>query len=453
VSATHGQLILGNPGATLDRVSIDTRTLKPGDLFFAITGPRHDGHDYLKEATERGALGVVVKMLDERASFDPERIPQTVRVSDTVVALQDLARHIRRRCSPTVVGITGSNGKTTTKDMLTSILKRTGETLATRGNLNNHLGLPLTLLVLEPHHRFAVLEMGASREGDIALLAEIARPHVGVITQIGKAHLEGLKTPEGVLRAKRALFDSLPSDGTAVINADDALLMSLAGSLNCHTIFFGLNPSAEVRATQIQEDTFPLRFLLHVSKEQMPVRLSASGRFQVMDALAAAAAAQALGVSLADIVAGLESFRPAAMRMQVLSLPQGALLINDAYNANPVSMRTVVESFCRSYPSRPRWLVLGDMRELGEQSRREHEELGKWLITQPVQRIFLYGRETRFIAAGAEKLNRSTVRIERFRKKRYLIEVLRSALRERPAVLFKGSRAMKLEQVVEALMQ
>jgi UDP-N-acetylmuramoyl-tripeptide--D-alanyl-D-alanine ligase len=450
VQASGARFLLGHPHAQFEGVSIDTRTLKKGDLFFAIPGPRHDGHDHLEQAVEKGAAGLVVQGLDDRLRFDRERAPAIFQVPDSTAALQQWARFLRARSRAVFIGITGSNGKTTTKEMLAAILKRVGPTLATRGNLNNQLGLPLTLSRLTPEHRFAILEMGASREGDIALLADIGRPQVGVITNIGKAHLEGLASPEGILKEKRKLLDSLPVDGMAVINQDDPLLASIAGSLTCRKIFFGLTTLADVRAEALLEEASGIRFTLIVRGQPIPVRLPVPGRFQVLNALAAAAVAHAAGASLEDIALGLNAFQPAAMRMQAAAHPSGALLINDAYNANPTSVRAAITGLCQSYPSRPRWLVLGDMRELGADARTEHHALGVWLAGQPLQRVFLYGRDARFIKEGADS-KQAVFRIDRFRKKRLLMAELERSLAEKPVILFKGSRTMKLEDIINPL--
>lgn len=452
IQANHANFLLGNPHATFEGISIDTRTVRKGDLFFAIPGPHHDGHDHLEEAVRKGATGLVVQTLDQRVVFEREHVPALFQVPQCVTAIQQWARFVRSRSRAVVVGVTGSNGKTTTKEMIAAILRRVGTTLATRGNLNNHLGLPLTVSLLTPEHRFAVLEMGASRSGDIALLADIARPHIGLITNIGKAHLQGLRSPDGVLLEKRALFDSLPVDGVAVINQDDPLLAGTAASLSCRKVFFGLSPLADVRGDAIIEEESGVRFTLMVRGQRTPVRLPVPGRFHVLDALAAAAVAHAAGILINDIALGLTAFQPVAMRMQAQSHPSGALLINDAYNANPTSVRTTVQSFCQGYASRTRWFVLGDMRELGPEARSEHFQLGVWLSGQPIDRIFLYGRDTRFVWEGLQSKPSPARRVERFRKKRRLLDELQRSLAEKPVILFKGSRAMKLEQITNALL-
>jgi UDP-N-acetylmuramoyl-tripeptide--D-alanyl-D-alanine ligase len=452
VRATAGDLISGSPNQTFERVSTDTRALQRGDAFFALQGPRFDAHDYLAQAADHGATVLVVQALDGRATFDVDRRPALVRVDDTLKALQRFARWMRDQSTASIVGITGSNGKTTTKEMLAAILRGVNPTLATRGNLNNHIGLPLTLTELRPEHRFAVIEMGTSKKGDMELLMELTRPQVGLITNVGKDHLEFLETPEGVLDVNRGVFDGLPAEGTAIINLDDPLLAPFADFLSCRRLTYGLALGADVSAENVEPTTLPLRFTLRLGDERYPAQLSGPGTVQVLNAIAAAAAAHALGVPPSKIVDGLAHFTPAAMRMEVRERPDGSVLINDAYNANPSSMRASISSFCESYASRPRWIVLGDMRELGAAARREHRELGEWLCKQGIDRVFLYGRDTRFIAEGL-RASGAAPTVERFGKKRYLIAALQDALpAARPAVLFKASRSLRLEQVVAPLL-
>jgi UDP-N-acetylmuramoyl-tripeptide--D-alanyl-D-alanine ligase len=316
VKATGGRLVSGYPSDIVEQVSIDTRTLRPGDVFFAIQGPRFDGHHFLRSAYQKKAKAIVLSRLVRDVELAPEDASDIIQVSDTLRALQDTARHTRAQAKNTqVIGLTGSNGKTTTKEMLSLILSRAGKTLATRGNLNNHIGLPLMLCELDPEHQYAVLELGTSKTGDMDLLAALARPRVGLITNVGKDHLEFLGTPEGVLKENRKLFDALPKDGIAVVNLDDPLLKSFAHSLPCKTVTYGQTPEAEVSATEIVPFPAPLRFMLKLGNEMRPVALQVIGEVQVLNAMAAAAVAYALGVSGKNIVEGLQSFKSAAMRM------------------------------------------------------------------------------------------------------------------------------------------
>jgi UDP-N-acetylmuramoyl-tripeptide--D-alanyl-D-alanine ligase len=400
LAATGGSLLCGRPTASFENVSIDTRTLRHGDLFFALRGARLDGHDYLRAAADRGAGAVVIDRLDERFSFHPERAPAVVQVADSLRALQQWGRCRREQCHGQVIGVTGSNGKTTTKEMLAAILRLAGRTLATKGNLNNHIGLPLTLCDLAPDTEYAVIEMGTSKKGDMDVLMDITRPQVGLITNVGKDHLEFLGTPEGVLEVNRVLFDQLPATGTAIINLDDPLLAGCLKKLPCRAVTYSVKGAADVFASDLQPWPLPMRFRLHQGADSYEAELNVPGSFQVQNAVAAAAVAHALGISSDKILEGFRTFRPAAMRMQVSEASSGATLINDAYNANPSSVRASVESFCEAYGGRSRWLVLGDMRELGETARQEHQDMGQWLATQALDRIFLYGRDTRFVRKG-----------------------------------------------------
>jgi UDP-N-acetylmuramoyl-tripeptide--D-alanyl-D-alanine ligase len=454
VKATRGRLVSGYPYDPVERVSIDTRTLRPGDVFFALQGPRFDGHRFLKVASQRKAKAVVVSHVAADMELAPDDTSDIIQVDDTLRALQDTARLARAQAQKShVIGLTGSNGKTTTKEMLALILSRAGKTLATRGNLNNHIGLPLMLCELEPDHQYAVLELGTSKVGDMDLLADLARPQVALVTNVGKDHLEFFGTPEGVLKENRKLFDALPQDGIAVMNLEDPLLKNLARQLPGKKVTYGRTPEAEVSATDIVPFPAPLRFLLKLGNEMRPVALQVIGEVQVLNAMAAAAVAYALGVNGKEIVEGLQAFKPAAMRMEVQARPDQTVIVNDAYNANPSSMRASIESFCRSYPDRPRWLVLGDMRELGGIAREEHNDLGRWISAQPVERVFLYGRDTRHIQKGLYTQGFPGV-VERYRKKRYLIEALSRSLSAtpKPAILLKASRRLQLEQVSHALL-
>lgn len=443
---------MGHPAELIDHVSIDTRTLRAGDAFFALRGPHFDGHDYLERAVDAGAVTVVIQTLDPRVQFQPGRFPNVIQVTDTLKALQDLARWVRSVSSATVIGVTGSNGKTTTKEMIASILRGVGKTLATRGNLNNHIGLPLTLCELEPDHQFAVIEMGTSKPGDMELLMDIARPSMGLITNVGKDHLEFLGNAEGVLAVNRLLFDDLPAKGCAIVNLDDPLLAPFAKSLTRRRVTYGsASEEADVSAVIQRAGAASVDFTLQLKDKRYAAVLRTPGRIQVLNATAAAATAFALGINAETIVEGLQAFKPASMRMQVLTRKDGTVIVNDAYNANPSSVQLSVASFCESYRDRAKWAVLGDMRELGSIARSEHQALGEWLKTQDLARVFLYGRDTRFIESGLANSS-GHMKVERFRKKRYLIARLQELLtQDRPAILFKASRSLKLEQVIGPL--
>ncbi|MGB5132737.1 MAG: UDP-N-acetylmuramoyl-tripeptide--D-alanyl-D-alanine ligase, partial [Steroidobacteraceae bacterium] len=328
---------LAGADAAFDGESIDSRTLKRGELFFALRGERFDGHTFIATVAGQGAAGAVV----ERALDAP--LAQVV-VKDSVAALAALALDWRGRSGATVVGVGGSNGKTTTKELLASILAGAGPTLATRGNLNNHLGVPLTLMRLDSAHRFAVIEMGANHPGEIAALAAIARPAIALVTNAGDEHLEGFGDLAGVAKAEGEMFAALGAEGIAVINADDpfnGLWQQMARG--ARPVRFGIEAPADVRATDIkggiESGAFVTLFTLAVAGEQARVRLRLAGRHNVMNALGAAAAAHAAGVPLPAIVAGLERVKPVNGRLQLKAGPRGSWLIDDSYNANPSSVR------------------------------------------------------------------------------------------------------------------
>lgn len=368
--AINGELI--GPDAPFTGVSTDSRQLADGNLFVALTGPRFDGHVFLAAAREAGAAGAIVS----RALDVP--LPQ-ILVADTQRALQRLAAQWRSGFAGPVIGLTGSNGKTTVKEMLRAILECRGPTLATHGNLNNHIGVPLTLLRLENWHRAAVIEMGANHAGEIEALTKLVQPTVGLVTNAGAAHLEGFGSLEGVARAKGELFASLAAGATAIVNADDAfsgLWLEMCGQRP--VMRFALTGDAEFTAVDIREsmsDNTPgLAFRLRCPLGEADVRLPMVGRHNVMNAVAAAAASVAAGARLSHIVDGLAQVENPGGRLKPLSALGGGVVFDDSYNANPGSVGVAIE-FLAAQPGR-RWLVLGDMGELGADAPRLHAQLG-----------------------------------------------------------------------------
>lgn len=436
---------LHGPDAAFAAVCTDTRRLAPGDLFVALAGPNFDGHDFVRRAACLGAVGALV-------SHPIDVVLPQVRVADTLAALQAYAAARRRDFDLPVIGVTGSNGKTTVKQMLAAILESGGPVLATRGNLNNHIGVPLTLTRLDATHRAAVIEMGANHAGEITRLAEIAAPGVGVVTLAGQAHVAGFGSVEGVARAKGELFAALPSDGIAVINADDAfapLWREMAG--HCRRIEFGLGAGAEVSA---RTDSIGLdgqgraAFELVTAGGSRRVQLSVPGRHQVMNALGAAAAALGAGATLDSVAAGLAAASAAPGRLAWHRGVGGAALLDDTYNANPGSLRVALELLATR--DGERWLVLGDMGELGADAESAHANAGRLARALSVARLFALGplsaASVAAFGAGAAHFSDHAA----------LSEALVHALDERgaatgPSILIKGSRSMCMERVVAAL--
>jgi UDP-N-acetylmuramoyl-tripeptide--D-alanyl-D-alanine ligase len=420
-------------------VSTDTRSLAPGQLFFALRGPNFDAHEKLQEALAAGAVAAVV----ERAM--PCRVPQLV-VADTRAALGTLARAWRQRFAIPVLAVTGSAGKTTVKEMLAAIMRTQGPVLATSGNFNNDIGLPLTLFQLDASHRAAVLEMGANHVGDIALLVAIARPRIGVITLCAPGHLEGFGSIEGVARTKGEMFAGLPDDGIAILNDDDAqapLWRELAGRRR--VVSFGA--AADFRADDVEASAAGTDFTLRTPQGSIGITLKHRGLHNVRNALAAAAAASAAGVSLADIRRGLAEAGTVKGRLQYRVGRGGSRLIDDSYNANPASVAAAL-AVLGAEPA-PRWMVFGDMRELGSDAVAYHREVGAQAAAAGVAQLFTYGALARHAA------ERFTGRVHHGEDHASLLAALHAALAEArpspPTVLIKGSRAMALDQVANAL--
>lgn len=432
---THGHL-LGADAAVVG-VAIDTRKLRPGDLFVAFKGERVDGHDYLAQAAAAGAAGALVS----RRVDSP--LPQ-VLVDDVEAALGDLASAVRAQRHARVIGITGSNGKTTVKTLTASILSLHGRTHVNSGSFNNEIGLPLTLLSMPEDAEYAVLEMGAGKPGDIAYLAAIARPEIGLVNLIAPAHLERMGSVEGVAETKGALYQALPADGVAIINADDAFAAFFAGLAGTRRVLrFGLEREADVGAEIVEQRVDGSRFVLLTPQGKAEVNLALPGRHNVGNALAAASIALALDVPLATIVAGLEQARAVAGRLRRIALPNGGTLIDDSYNANPSSMAAAIDTLALAQGER--WLVLGDMAELGADARALHAGVGAKARERGIGRLFAVG------PLGVAAVEAFGVGGEHFADKASLIAALQAGLHGGVTCLVKGSHSAGMEQVVKAL--
>lgn len=418
--------------------SIDTRTLKAGDLFVALPGERVDAHDFVAAAAERGAVAALVTRPVDVA------IPQVI-VDDTQKALGDLASSVRAATRVRVVGITGSNGKTTVKTLTASILSRHGRTHVNAGNFNNEIGMPLTLLAMPADTQYVVLEMGAGKPGDIDYLAAIARPDIGLVTSIAPAHLERMGTIEGVAETKGALYQSLPVDGVAVINADDlrfaGFFANLAGT---RTILrYGLEQRADIGADIIEERIDGTHFVLSTPHGDGDVHLPMAGRHNVANALAAAAIATALDVPVETIVEGLEQVPSVAGRLNLEAMPGNWTLIDDSYNANPGSTAAAIATLALE-PGEA-WLVLGDMKELGPKAERLHSEIGSLAKRSGIARLFTVGTLSR---AASDAFGSGA---RHFADQTALTVALRSELKAGVRCLVKGSRSSAMDRVVHAL--
>jgi UDP-N-acetylmuramoyl-tripeptide--D-alanyl-D-alanine ligase len=416
----------------------------------ALSGPHFEGRTFLSQAFERGAAGAVVSGPYPGDSTPGQKI--IIEVQEPLKALGDLAQLWRQRFSIPVIGLTGSNGKTTTKEMLAAILEPAGATLKNPGNLNNLIGLPLTLLGLGPEHRFAVLEMGMNRSGEIRRLSAIAAPTVGLITNIGPAHLEGLGSLEAIARAKGELFEGLTREDWVVINQDDPRVLELAAAAKSQKITFGLDPRAEVRADGIQPTASGIGFFLCFQGQRREIRLTLPGRHNVGNALAAAAAALVLGLSIDPIQRGLEGFRPPAHRLQIRTGRRGAHLLDDSYNANPASLQAALTTFQSLREDRRGGLVLGDMLELGSSSRTAHQEIGTRIGGLGVDYLVTIGQATPDLLAEALKGERPPAKAVHCSSPTEVMEQLDRLIQADDWVLIKGSHGMALDTVAEALL-
>ena len=422
-------------------VSTDSRTIAAGELFVALHGPNFNGNQFVEAALAAGAAGAVVD------APQPAAIPQIV-VADTQKALEKASHEWRKSFSMPLIGVAGSNGKTTVKEMISTILAQAGTCLATRGNLNNHIGVPLTLFRLEATQKFAVVEMGANAPGEVALLVKIGEPTVGIITNAGAEHLEGFGSLEGAARAEGEMVAGLEPGATAVINADDEFAGLWRGMTRAKIVSFGITPGSDFTAkdirTGIGADGFVTRFTLVSPLGEAPIELKLAGHHNVINALGAAAAAAAAGVTLKQIMAGLGAVQAVKGRLQLKKTRHGAVLIDDSYNANPSSVHAGIEVLANLEGGR-KWLVFGQMGELGSFAEEAHIEAGQFAREHGVERLFAVGESSKLtvksFGSGAEW----------FADTAALSKAVDAALTADVRLLVKGSRSNRLERVVEAL--
>jgi UDP-N-acetylmuramoyl-tripeptide--D-alanyl-D-alanine ligase len=450
VAELTGGALTGAAGARVTgKVTLDSRAVAPGDLFVAVVGERVDGHDFLGAAAAAGAVAALGTRADDA-------LP-TVVVDDPVLALGRLATGVHARLTAgglRTLGITGSSGKTSTKDLLGQVLATAGPTVSPPGSYNNDIGLPLTVLDADEETRFLVLEMGSRGPGHIARLCRIARPQIGVVLNVGSAHLGEFGSPEGTARAKGELVEALPEDGTAVLNADDPRVLGMASRTRARVLTTGRGPDAGVRATRgaVDEQGRAI-FDLQVGEETHPVHLQVVGEHQVANALSAAGAALAAGMSPADVAAALSAATARSRwRMEVDRRADGVTVVNDAYNANPESMRAALAALT-GLPADRRIAVLGAMGELGADAPAEHERLGRDAAAAGIDLIVAVGPDAVGIAEGAAAAGRRTgeesVHVpDRAAARELLSEVLRPG----DVVLLKASRAYGLELLAADLL-
>jgi UDP-N-acetylmuramoyl-tripeptide--D-alanyl-D-alanine ligase len=448
LAVTKGVLMQGDAGTSFTGVSTDSRSIKAGELFFALRGEHFDGHRFLAEAIERGGTGAVV---DREVDSPADQAVALMRVADTLQALGDLAHHWRKRHPIPVVAVVGSNGKTTTKEMAAAILGKKYKVMKNAGNLNNLIGLPLSLLQMNSTDGAAILEMGMNRRGEILRLTEIAEPDLGILTNIAPAHVEGLGSLEGIMEAKGELLQGMGARGRIIFNADDPRVVQLSKGFPGASQSFGIENRADWMASDIvtREDG-GVSFQLQGPAGKTSVSLQLLGRHQVYNALAAAAAAFHLGTAIDDIKEGLENFAPPAMRMELVTLGKGIKVINDAYNANPRSMEAALLALQEQAGGR-KIAVLGDMWELGAYAEQAHRELGRAVQERGVDLLFLLGRFAPLVAEGAEQAGMDPQKIRIGRDHHAVGLHLSRIVRKGDWVLIKGSRIMRMEEIIKEL--
>ncbi|KPA11383.1 UDP-N-acetylmuramoylalanyl-D-glutamyl-2, 6-diaminopimelate--D-alanyl-D-alanine ligase [Candidatus Magnetomorum sp. HK-1] len=453
VKAVNGNHLFGDTSQPFFNISIDSRKVDSDSLFIAIPGDNFDSHKFIPDIIKKNVRGVLIqkdKVSQNQINEWQNQDLICIAVPDTIKALGDLAHYQRMQWNGSVVGITGTNGKTSVKEMLAAVLSTTYRITKTQGNFNNHIGVPITLFQIQPNHEWAIVEMGMNHLGEIAYLSKMSRPEMGIITNIGPGHLEGVKTIEGVKQAKSELLQHLPASGVAILNADDPLVMSLKENVACPVITYGLESNADIYAKNISENITGCEFILKTANDSIKINLPAYGRFMISNALAATAAGCHLQLSLESIKKGLESFQPIHGRLAIRHLSNDVHIIDDTYNANPASMCAALDSLKQLKKSNTGYFVCGDMYELGKDTAKFHKEVGNYAAKSGIKALFANGKFASQIICGAKEagLDPNALHQGSFED---IANILLSILKPGDWVLVKGSRAMKMEQLIELI--
>lgn len=445
-----GAQLSGRSTAELRGVSIDTRNIAEGQLFVAVRGPNHDSHRYLAQAAEAGAAALLVEAEHFDAKGLPSELP-VVGVRDTVAALGAVAAGHRARFEGPLVAITGSSGKTTTKEMCAAILGVAAPCLKTEGNLNNQFGLPLTLMRREDRHERVVVELGMNHRGEIAALAAIAMPTVAVVTNVGVAHIEFLGSQDAIGNEKGDIYASLGPDGVAVVNRDDPRACREADEKAPGAVLgFGLK-DAEISAEELRFQDAGFAFRLKTPQGSADVHVAGLGDTTVINALAASAAALAAGVPLGEVATGLATYAPPRGRMAPVRLESGATVIDDSYNANPQSLRVALESLARLAATGRSVAVIGDMGELGEHAESAHRDAGAWTAELGIDSLIAFGERAPSVAEAAREAGMQPAQVHTGSDHAEVARQIRELTGPGDWVLVKGSRAMKMEKIIDAL--
>ncbi|MCG2762227.1 MAG: UDP-N-acetylmuramoyl-tripeptide--D-alanyl-D-alanine ligase [Candidatus Atribacteria bacterium] len=456
IKVVSGKIIQGDQDCLINRISIDSRTLTPGDLFFAIIGANFDGHNFIIEAFNKGAVGVVIckgaSTLLQNEQIDKNKI--IIEVKDTLSALQDWSKHYKDKFRTFNICITGSNGKTTTKEIIAHILSQKFPLLKTSGNYNNEIGIPLTLLQLTKLHKLLVAEMGMRGLGEIRTLTNFIPPDLAVITNIGEAHIGLLGSKDNIFKAKSELLQSLDKDGIAILNRDDPYFFKMSKIVKDKKVYtFGIENKSEIMARNIRiVSDKGMRFALEVQNgKSKEIYFPLLGRHNIYNALAASAVAFALGIELDLIERGLSSFKPLDLHMQLSNFYNGIKILNDSYNANPLSVKSALETLAEVAQNNRKIAILGDMLELGEKTDFYHREIGKEVAKLSIDALITVGQGGKIIAQSSKEEGMVKERVFSFEKneKMNLVKKLLSLTKPGDFILLKGSREMKMEDILE----
>lgn len=452
-------VMTGDPETQFSAVVTDTRKIVPGALFVALKGENFDGADYARQAVEKGAAAVLVSR--ECPAEKTAGLAVVIRAADTLAAYQTIARAYRRYFAGPVLAVTGSNGKTSTKDLTACVLNSTLNTLKTMGNFNNEIGLPLTLLQLDMEHEAAVVEMGMRGLGQIARLAAVAEPAIGIVTNVGETHMELLGTLENIARAKGELIEALPGNGIAVLNGDDKFVAAMESKAKpgVQVITYGIEQSAAVRALpeSIRAEGFRTRFTVRFAgkEKDYPVELPLAGRHNIYNALAALGAGYALRLDPAEMIGALKNFQGSAQRFECLEKAVDRLgklkIINDAYNASPMSMEAALDTLAEISGGSRRIAVLGDMLELGDIAVMAHEKVGRQAAETGIDFLITRGGMSRHIALGAIGAGLAPEKVFEAADHPAAARKLREFCRGGDTLLFKGSRGMQMDKIIDML--
>lgn len=449
--SVKGVLLNANPQTTIAGVATDSRHIKAGQLFIALSGENFDGHSFLAEVFEKGAAAAVVsKSSDKLLQPDDWTL---ILVDDTLQALQDLARAYRSRFPIPVVAVTGSVGKTTTREILDCCLRRSFKTHKTKGNYNNDIGLPLSIMELENEHQAAVVELAMRAPGEIARLAQIAKPTCALITNVAPVHLETMGSIEAIARAKCEVLAELDASNFAVINGDNDILLKAASVYPCRKYTFGYNPLCDFHIKKVEVENNGITIVIKFPEQEEMLRFPLPTVRLAGNVVAAAAVAFLLGAGLQDIKSGLTEYKSNGHRLHIIPLPAGGMIINDSYNANPLSMAAALETGRELKENGRLVAVLGDMFELGDYEMEGHLEVGRAAAENGVEMLVTIGARARFIAQGAKDAGMNSDRIHYFAAKEQGVEFLRHNIDRHDTVLFKASRGMGLETMVDDLLK